>query len=73
MGEKHFSKLTKMEFEIWRVTVLENFLPLKNYGMDIRFSGNNKKHRVSIASDTRYKPSDKTNALYEFPGLSFNI
>ena len=32
---------TVIKFKIRRITVLESFLPLRNYGIDFWFSGNN--------------------------------
>ena len=41
MGKFFISKLIEIKFETWRVTLLKKKKPMKNYGMDFRFSGNN--------------------------------
>ena len=52
-GENFYQlKLTEIKFEIWRVTFLKSFLPLRN-GMDLQWSGNNG-NIVGKALDTRY-------------------
>ena len=43
MGKIFINSLTEIKFEIWRVTFLKIFLPLKNYGIDFLFPGNNGK------------------------------
>ena len=45
----HLTYFVKIKFEIWRVTFFLNiFLPLENYGMDFRFSGNNENIKCAL-------------------------
>ena len=46
-GEILSVDLLQIKFGIWRVTFWKSFLPMKNYGMDFRFSGNNENIKCS--------------------------
>ena len=46
---ENFDYFIEINFEIWKVTFLESILPLRNYGMDFRSSGNNE---TSLAEKT---------------------